>query len=983
VYRTETYAVDEDGAAGSKLVSDSYYDRNGRLVASSSPGAGATEYAFDGAGRQTETRLVTELEADRYDANGAFAYRDPQPGATTGGDDKVLQMTRTVYDPAGYVISEITMEASHDDTDGLDLSNHDDYVQMVVHTWHSTWGWDIDRSRRSAWSYNYGTCGDDWTYNALTERASELPDPGPAIYSGYDANDYSNAYVNGGNVYYTYPDGALEGTYNYLDNLGRVIRVREPVGESQYRVTLLEYDGLGNVTRRIADMDGDDATFDGGEWTTDADDEITTYLFEDDYSASLVTNVIYPDSTDTDSTGNDQVKLDYYLDGLVKTRTAQKASGDTANVLTFTYDDVRRLSLQAVTTPGTGVATDVQAIGYSYDAMGRREKVTSYSDAEATTAVNEVAYEYNDLGAMAEEYQEHEGVKDANSLYVQYGYDLTASSGIYTAASRLQSMQYPNGRDVYQLYADSGDTSGIADKISRVTAIASASTRGQSDANVLAAYSHNGAGRMVIEDFVQPDVRLDYWGQTADTYAGFDRFGRVVDQLWYDYGASEDRDEFTYGYDIRHNRLYRENTLHAGLDELYAYDYSNRLTGFQRGDLNEDRDEIPTNDRNRGQAWGLDSVGNWSDFQTDADGDGDYTDAADLDQGRTHNLANEIYNATAGAAITEQADPAQAVWPDPIHDARGNMTTIPQPGDLTATYTCTYDVWNRLVEVRLGGSGNVVMKNEYDGLNRRVKQHVNTTPAEDNACDQFRHFFYNAGWQVLETRVTTSENTQPEDGAVKPEQQFVWSQRYIDAPILRDRDADADPQTGNLGASGSGLDERLYYLTDANMNVTALVDTGGAAVERYVYDPYGAATIYDGSWTDTRSASTYSNTVLFAGYWRDAETGLYHVRNRTYHAQLGRWIQRDTAYSDGMALYVYVMDNPMYYVDFWGLQAAGTDDWEDQLLRECRITSGIVGGRGTQKNLIGIQQNVHRAAGYGAQAFLDATGGPCHTFADW
>ena len=29
-----------------------------------------------------------------------------------------------------------------------------------------------------------------------------------------------------------------------------------------------------------------------------------------------------------------------------------------------------------------------------------------------------------------------------------------------------------------------------------------------------------------------PEVRLDYWGQTADTYAGFDRFGRVVQQLW-------------------------------------------------------------------------------------------------------------------------------------------------------------------------------------------------------------------------------------------------------------------------------------------------------------------------------------------------------------------------------------------------------------------------------------------------------------------
>ena len=45
-------------------------------------------------------------------------------------------------------------------------------------------------------------------------------------------------------------------------------------------------------------------------------------------------------------------------------------------------------------------------------------------------------------------------------------------------------------------------------------------------------------------------------------------FGRVVDQLWYDYGASANRDQFTYGYDRASNRLYRENTGTSGLDEV-------------------------------------------------------------------------------------------------------------------------------------------------------------------------------------------------------------------------------------------------------------------------------------------------------------------------------------------------------------------------------------------------------------------------------
>ena len=88
------------------------------------------------------------------------------------------------------------------------------------------------------------------------------------------------------------------------------------------------------------------------------------------------------------------------------------------------------------------------------------------------------------------------------------------------------------------------------------------------------------------------------------------------------------------------------------------------------------------------------------------------------------------------------------------------------------------------------------------------------------------------GTQVFEELVFgVEESDQPENLSVH--QQTIHSPRYIDAPILRDRDADANSGTGNLGKTSSGLEERLYYLTDANMNVTCLIDTTGDAVERY------------------------------------------------------------------------------------------------------------------------------------------------------
>jgi len=68
--------------------------------------------------------------------------------------------------------------------------------------------------------------------------------------------------------------------------------------------------------------------------------------------------------------------------------------------------------------------------------------------------------------------------------------------------------------------------------------------------------------------------------------------------------------------------------------------------------------------------------------------------------------------------------------------------------------------------------------------------------------------------------------------------------------------------------------------------VTTLTDTGGDAVERYLYGPYGKVTIYDGTWTNTRSSSSYDNTILYTGREYDPETGFYDFRHRRYSAEI-------------------------------------------------------------------------------------------------
>ena len=77
----------------------------------------------------------------------------------------------------------------------------------------------------------------------------------------------------------------------------------------------------------------------------------------------------------------------------------------------------------------------------------------------------------------------------------------------------------------------------------------------------------------------------------------------------------------------------------------------------------------------------------------------------------------------------------------------------------------------------------------------------------------------------------------------------------------------------------------------------------------------------DAAWAlDGDGVPDDGNEMLFQGRRRDPETGLYYYRNRMYHAQLGRFLQRDPlGYGDGMNLYEFVGGRPTGAVDPMGL----------------------------------------------------------------
>ena len=453
------------------------------------------------------------------------------------------------------------------------------------------------------------------------------------------------------------------------------------------------------------------------------------------------------------------------------------------------------------------------------------------------------------------------------------------------------------------------------------------------DLQIHAKYTYMGLNTVVKVDYPQPQVGLDLaMGSGADLYTGLDRFGRVIDHRWQTItpppadGTPTDVARQKYGYDPASNRLWREDpvakaqTLPRFFDEMYAYDAVYRLTGMSRGQLAGGPPPTSITNQNFGQGWTLDPTGNWKGFTEAATG-GSNT----LAQTRTANSANEITGIT-------NAMPVPA-WAQPAYDPVGNMTTVPQPADMTKAFDATYDAWNRLVALRDKVSGNLVQENQYDGLTRRISQ---KTYDSSGTLAEKRRYYYSDAWQVLEERIGNSNTA---------DRQFVWGLRYIDDLILRDR-----------SVSGGTLNERLFALQDANWNVVALVNTSGAVQQRFAYSPYGVPMFLNADFTVGSNAKDWE--TLFCGYRWDVWTGVFQVRWRFLHSSLGSWFNRDPiGYQAGVNLYRYCRNAAVGFTDPFGLD--DQHHWfpqgqrfKDKLKNICGTVFAILG--------ITVDEFVHR-----------------------
>jgi RHS repeat-associated protein len=455
-------------------------------------------------------------------------------------------------------------------------------------------------------------------------------------------------------------------------------------------------------------------------------------------------------------------KKTYYLDSNLKTVADQNGT-----VRTLGYDTQRRLMSDQITTFGTGVDSSVVKFGRSYSALGLLEKISAYGS--GNSILNETKFEYDSNNRLIRKYDAHNGnVNVANTPFLAYTYDDTASNGLIQNAGRLASVDYPGGKHVVYSY---GSQDSIEDVLNQINSISVGNTS-------VSQYNYSSNNKLMQVSLPEPGTSLTYQN------GGLDRYGRIVNHAWIE--GNQPLVHIIHGYDYAGNRTHRYDAVDAASSELYSYDDANQIKVLQHGELDSNFETI--NNANFSESWDFDKTGNWTEYSKNG-----------TTQTRTANAANQILSIDNSASTL-------------AHDANGNMLKTPNPDESGLHFVFKYDAWNRVTAVYEADGTTKVAEYVYNGLGHRITKKTYS----GGTLSETRNYFYNENWQCIEERVNNMVD-----------RTYVWGTRGIDDLILRDRDEErlyplTDPNGNVVAIIDSTGDVKERYRYDAFGKVTYL-----------------------------------------------------------------------------------------------------------------------------------------------------------------
>ncbi len=403
---------------------------------------------------------------------------------------------------------------------------------------------------------------------------------------------------------------------------------------------------------------------------------------------------------------------------------------------------------------------------------------------------------------------------------------LTTTS-TYDAMGNRLSLTYPGGRVLSYAY----------DALNRCASI---SDSGQQ----LVSYSYDGPDRVSLITYGNGTrTQIAYDGLVGVPNAqgdyGFEQVHRVRHSVINGGTILDDR---TFSYDPAQNKVSRDMSSPFTLNgvaqaQSFQYDPADRLVTS----LATTNGAVA-----RLVSYGLDRTGNRTNV-TGAACSGDYTLSSAVPPA---DFQMNQYTATPCDSRT--------------YDDNGNLVNV---GSSAGPVTYQYDYADRLVQAQtVGFSGGVptvtTSTYAYDALGRRISKSVSS-----------------GGLPPVTTQYSYDvvEYKDGEDGTMRTRPGCVIEERSggaVAATYLVD-------DRSLLGLRRNGTD---YYLhTDDQGNALALTTIGGAVVERYDCDDYGAVTFLSSDGIPTgATSSSVGNVYLWGGMRLDSETGLHNDDGGNY-----------------------------------------------------------------------------------------------------
>ena len=541
---------------------------------------------------------------------------------------------------------------------------------------------------------------------------------------------------------------------------------------------------------------------------------------------------------------------------------------------------------------------------------------------------NPLSYEYNELNRQIRSTNAlgnpiaflHDGVGNLIQKTKADGAVITHS---YDSRNRLVRTDFPNNTFKFFEYDNAGRVVRFGNEHTTETRVYDANGRlwiAQDQHNGQIDYSYDEIGnRVAIMDSAKGVMSYEYDAKNrvvafTDPEGGvtgyeYDSMGRVVrtthpnnTQTIEEYNADNrltsiatygEREgtlsSFAYTYDSVGNKL--SMTEEDGDMTTYEYDKLYRLT-FVDYPQREWEPELTDEEKNNGTLNGKDNKKGH--FKNICD---ETTDCLPSAVRYAYDPAgNRISHTDDWQTVEYQYNSAnqmlQAGTAQFSYDENGNRIQKSDSGDV-ANYFYNYDDMMEQVDSPNGESTGY----GYDALGRRIYK-----VDQDGNSTNYLYDGINVLQEIsgqLNQKIATYYRV---NGRILTRQEFSVSQGENDAYQNR--------PTGR----------QLYYSYDGLGSVASLSNHDGNLQTRYQYDAFGEMT----------GGDITENPYTFTGKRFDEESGMYHFHFRQYDPGTGVWTTPDPiGVLGGVNLYSYVFNNPVNFIDPYGLEMGPEDEGYD------------------------------------------------------